>query len=150
MLGRGALRQRGCCAAALSGLPCCCNCSRRMALAGFVAQLAGRFGTRALLCQPHQPAAPPFPRAQIAALQVGPEYNAHFATLYKFFTAQASTILKAWKLMLMLGCCSGCSPPAWLFAHALHEGPAQLVPSLSPVCCYMPTTLLLDLCSWRR
>lgn len=28
--------------------------------------------------------------AQIAALQVGPEYNAHFATLYKFFTAQAS------------------------------------------------------------
>lgn len=38
-----------------------------------------------------EPVLCPLPlQMQIAALQVGPEYNTHFATLYKFFVAQAS------------------------------------------------------------
>jgi exportin-1 len=31
--------------------------------------------------------------AEIAALQVGPEYNSHFATLYKFFVAQLAALM---------------------------------------------------------
>ncbi len=30
---------------------------------------------------------------QIAALQVGPEYNSHFASLYTFFTAQLAALM---------------------------------------------------------
>lgn len=46
---------------------------------------------------------------QIAALQVGPEYNAHFATLYKFFVAQARTCAPVGAISPTsgwLGCCT--------------------------------------------
>ena len=54
---------------------------------------AGR-GRRACPARgPPSPAARVPPPEQIAALQVGPEHNPHFATLYKFFAAQLAALM---------------------------------------------------------